>query len=367
MSIKKLTLFQFKNYESLELEFKTHVICFLGNNGQGKTNLLDAVHYLSFCKSYFNSIDSQNIKSGEDQGSIYGEFHLKNTLEIIHCGLRKNQRKVFKRNHKEYDKLSEHIGLIPSVILTPYDIELILDGSEIRRKFIDATISQYSNVYLDNVIAYNQALAQRNNLLKSFGKSGSYIAELLEPWDYQLVQFGQQIFEKRKQFFAEFIPVFNEMYHQISGGIEVASLEYKSDLHQDAFEVLLKKNKDKDRFLERTAGGIHKDDMEFSIDNFPIKKYASQGQQKSFLIALKLAQYQILKNSNQETPILLLDDIYDKVDDTRVANLIQWLLKHHDGQIFISDTHVERIPAILKANNATFEAFRIEKGSAIAL
>ncbi|MEZ4799813.1 MAG: DNA replication and repair protein RecF [Flavobacteriales bacterium] len=364
MSLKKLSLYQFKNYEALELEFNAPVVCFLGNNGQGKTNLLDAIYYLSFCKSYFNPIDSQNIKSGEDQGSIAGEFDRSNNLEAVHCALRKNQRKIFKRNHKEYDKLSEHIGLLPAVIVTPYDIELILEGSEVRRKFIDATISQYSKMYLDNLMSYNQALSQRNNLLKSFSKSGNYIPELLEPWDFQLIKYGQEIFEARRTFFEKFIPIFNEMYQKISGGAETVALEYKSDLFNASLEELLQKNKDRDRFLERTASGIHKDDMDFSIEGNALKKYASQGQQKSFLIALKLAQNEMLISAGAEAPILLLDDLYDKVDDTRVANLLNWLLNNHKGQIFISDTHVDRIPALLKEMNATFEAFLIEKGSA---
>lgn len=364
MSLKKLALYQFKNYEALELEFNAPVVCFLGNNGQGKTNLLDAIYYLSFCKSYFNPIDSQNIKSGEDQGSIAGEFERSTTLETVHCALRKNQRKVFKRNHKEYDKLSEHIGLLPAVIVTPYDIELILEGSEVRRKFIDATISQYSKVYLDNLVSYNQALSQRNNLLKGFSRGGNFIPELLEPWDFQLIKYGQEIFEARRTFFENFIPIFNEMYQKISGGAESVSLEYKSDLFNASLEELLQKNRDRDRFLERTSAGIHKDDMDFSIEGNALKKYASQGQQKSFLIALKLAQNEILINAGAEAPMLLLDDLYDKVDDTRVANLLNWLLNNHKGQIFISDTHVDRIPTLLKEMNATFEAFLVQKGTA---
>jgi DNA replication and repair protein RecF len=364
LSIAKLSLFQFKNYESIEINFDAPVVCFLGDNGEGKTNLLDAIHYLTSCKSYFNAVDSQNIKSGEDQGSIAGEFMRNYQPEMVHCALRKNQRKIFKRNHKEYDRLAEHIGFLPSVIITPYDIELILEGSEVRRKFVDITISQYSNKYLEHLVAYNQALSQRNNLLKSFGKSGKYTPELLEPWDFQLVQHATFIYEERLKFFEKFIPVFNGMYQTISNGKEQASLEYKSDLATDSLENLLLKNRDKDKFLERTSAGIHKDELEFLLDGHPLKKFASQGQQKSYLIALKLAQYLTLKQENEATPILLLDDLYDKVDETRVGNLLAWLHQNHRGQIFITDTHTDRIPALLSKMEAKFEAFHIQKNAA---
>ncbi len=358
--LKRLALYCFKNYEELELNFEAPIVCFLGNNGEGKTNLLDAIHYLSFCKSYFNSIDSQNIKHQNDQASITGEFERRDQFEIIHCALRKSARKVFKRNHKDYDRLSEHIGLLPSVIITPYDIELILEGSEIRRKFIDSTISQYSSVYLEHLVQYNQALLQRNNLLKTWGKNGGYNADIIEPWNARLAYHGEFIHTERKKFFEEFTPLFSEVYESISGGKEVVELDFNSDLNDNKFEDLLLRYIEKDRILERTNTGPHKDDIEFMMANLPLKKFASQGQQKSFLISLKLAQYILLKKHSGTCPILLLDDLYDKVDEGRVSNLLNWLIKNHHGQIFITDTHLDRIPKILKELSATYQTFEIK-------
>lgn len=361
LALKRLNLYCFKNYEELNLEFNSSIICILGDNGQGKTNILDAIYYLAFCKSYFNSIDSQNIKNGFDQGSITGEFSRLGQPELVHCAIRKAQKKIFKRNHKEYDRLSEHIGLLPAVIITPYDIELILDGSEVRRKFIDSTISQYSHPYLDHLVQYNQALLQRNNLLKQWGKNGGYSAEVIEPWNLRLVFHGETIHEERKKFMEEFSPIFNTVYQAISGGKEEVKLLFDNDLDNQRFEDLLLKNIERDRILERTNNGPHKDDLDFIMNGFPLKKFASQGQQKSFLISLKLAQYLILRKHNETTPILLLDDLYDKVDETRVSNLLHWLIQNHPGQIFITDTHHTRIPEILAKLNSACQVISVDK------
>lgn len=361
LALKRLSLYCFKNYEELNLEFNSSIICILGDNGLGKTNILDAIYYLAFCKSYFNSIDSQNIKNGFDQGSIAGEFDRLGQPETVHCAIRKAQKKIFKRNHKEYDRLSEHIGLLPAVIITPYDIELILDGSEVRRKFIDSTISQYSHPYLDHLVQYNQALTQRNNLLKQWGKNGGYSADVIEPWNMRLVFHGEAIHEERKKFIEEFSPIFQTVYQAISGGKEEVTLHFDNDLDNQRFEDLLLKNIDRDRMLERTNNGPHKDDLDFIMNGFPLKKFASQGQQKSFLISLKLAQYLILRQHNDTTPILLLDDLYDKVDESRVSNLLNWLIQHHPGQIFITDTHPNRIPEILTKLNSAFQVISVDK------
>jgi len=287
--LERLTLYNFKNYSEAELVFKNNVVCFTGNNGSGKTNLLDAIHYLSSCRSFFNTIDSQNIQNGHEQASITGEFVRDDIPEQIICAIRKNQRKVFKRNFKEYDKLAEHIGLLPVVIITPYDIELIWEGSEVRRKFLDATISLQSKPYLEALMAYNHAMLQRNNLLKSFGQRGGYNYELLEPWDYILVEHGTFIFEERKKFLAEFIEDFKTVYQTICNGKEQTDITYESELHNRPLDKLLNDSREKDRILERTTCGIHKDDLSFTINGLPIKKFASQGQQKSFLFALKFA------------------------------------------------------------------------------
>lgn len=360
--LQHLSLYNFKNYDEAVLDFTKQVVCFVGDNGSGKTNLLDAIHYLSTCKSFFNPIDSQNIRLESDQCSITGEFRRDGHQEQIICTLRKNQRKVMKRNFKEYERLAEHIGLLPAVIVTPYDIELIWEGSEVRRKFLDATISSLSRSYLDQLVAYNHALLQRNNLLKSFGKSGKFNTEALEPWNYQLIEKGTFIYNERKKFIAEFTEEFAEVYSMISGGAEVTGINYESDLNDTDFETLLAKNADRDRILERTSAGVHRDDLDFTILNHPLKKYGSQGQQKSFLFALKLAQYQFLRHHQTMNPIIMLDDLFDKIDERRMNHILDWLAKNDVGQIFITDTHVTRIPEILGSRNLSYEVWEVNRG-----
>ncbi|MBX7052951.1 MAG: DNA replication/repair protein RecF [Flavobacteriales bacterium] len=361
--LKHLTIYQFKNYAEATLDFSKQVICFTGENGSGKTNLLDAIYYLSNCKSFFNPVDSQNIMLTAEQCSITGEFERDEHPEQIICTIRKNQRKVFKRNFKEYERLSEHIGLIPVVIITPYDIELIWEGSEVRRKFLDATISSLSKKYLENLVAYHHALNQRNNLLKQFGKQGNYAAEVLEPWDFQLAHLAAEIFQERKTFIHEFTAEFSMVYHLISGEKENAGIEYHSDLQEETMENLLAKNSDRDRFLERTSAGIHRDDLEFTLNGQPLKKFGSQGQQKSFLFALKLAQYLFLRNHMSINPILMLDDLFDKIDEKRMSQILDWLSRNHVGQIFITDTHTTRIPEILTKRNLAHEVWEVSSGS----
>ncbi len=357
--IHKLCLYNFKNYEEVNLTFDAHVICLLGNNGSGKTNLLDAIHYLSFTKSFFNQIDAQNIMSGHDQCSISGEFVRGDLPENISCAIRKNQKKIVKRNFKEYTKLSEHIGLLPAVIVTPYDIELIWEGSEGRRRFIDATISQYSSTYLNQLVQYNHILLQRNNLLKTFATRGGFSTEAIEPWDFQLADKGQYIYEQRKLFMEEFTPIFKEIYEVISSGKEVPDLQYASELKDQNFPDILKSTIEKDRVLERTTSGTHKDDIDFFLNTFSLKKYASQGQQKSFLFALKLAQYVLLRNHIGTNPILMLDDLFDKLDEQRVHQILLWLKENKVGQVFITDTHPHRIPLMLKKMDVQNETWKV--------
>lgn len=363
--LERLTLYNFKNYTEASLHFQNKVVCFAGDNGSGKTNLLDAIHYLCVCKSFFNTTDSQNITTGHEQASITGEFEKDGMPEHIVCALRKGQRKVFKRNFKEYDKLADHIGLLPAVIITPYDIELIWEGSEVRRKLLDATISQQSRPYLEALVAYNHALLQRNNLLKSFATKGGYNPDFLEPWDMQLIHHGTILYEERKKFLKEFAVQFNSVYQTICEGKEQTAITYESDLHENSMEELLQQNRDKDRLLERTSAGIHKDELAFTIGGMPLKKFASQGQQKSFLFALKFAQYNCIRTHQGINPLLMLDDLLDKIDEGRLMQILRWLKDNDTGQIFITDTHTERIPALLTKLEMPHEVWKIAAGTAV--
>jgi DNA replication and repair protein RecF len=362
MWLKNITLLNFKNYASAELNFAKTVNAFVGNNGAGKTNLLDAIHYLCLCKGYFNPIDSQQIKSEEDLFLIQGDFDRKEKNEKITCGLKRSQKKQFKRNKKEYDKLANHIGLFPLVMISPYDVNIILDGSEERRRFIDNVISQTDAHYLDELIVYNRHLLNRNALLKQVAQTRKLDVSLLEILNSQLIHSGQRIFEKRKQFMLDFIPLFNKHYSFITDDAESVALIYQSQLNEEAFEQLLNKSIEKDKLLERTTTGIHKDDLLFTLANMPLKRFGSQGQQKSFIIALKLAQYAYLQKYKGFKPILLLDDIFDKLDDLRVRKLME-MVSHHDfGQIFITDTGKERVLAIFNTINVEVTLFEVENG-----
>jgi len=362
MWLKNITLLNFKNYASAELSFSKTVNAFVGNNGTGKTNLLDAIHYLCLCKSYFNPIDSQQIKTNEDIFLIQGDFDRKEKNEKITCGLKRNQKKQFKRNKKEYDKLANHIGLFPLVMISPYDVNLIMDGSEERRKFIDNVISQTDSDYLDELIIYNKHLLNRNALLKQVAASRKLDVTLLQILDEQLIISGNRIFEKRKQFLLDFIPLFNKHYTYITNNAEEVSLIYQSQLNDHKFDYLLTQSIDKDRILERTTTGIHKDELQFTIGDLPLKKFGSQGQQKSFLIALKLAQYSYLQKFKGFEPLLLLDDIFDKLDDLRVKKLME-MVSHHDfGQIFITDTGKQRVLSIFNEINVEVTLFEVDNG-----
>jgi DNA replication and repair protein RecF len=362
MWLKNITLLNFKNYSSAELGFSKTVNAFVGNNGAGKTNLLDAIHYLCLCKSYFNPIDSQQIKANEELFMVQGDFDRKEKNEKITCGLKRNQKKQFKRNKKEYDKLANHIGLFPLVMISPYDINLIMDGSEERRRFIDNVISQTDSNYLDELIVYNKHLLNRNALLKQVAATRKLDVTLLQILDEQLVYSGNKIFEKRKQFLLDFIPLFNQHYSYITEDAEYVSLNYQSQLNEQDFETLLAQSIEKDKILERTTTGIHKDELLFAIGEMPLKKFGSQGQQKSFLIALKLAQYSYLQKFKGFKPLLLLDDIFDKLDTLRVRKLME-MVSHHDfGQIFITDTGKDRVTSIFKEIKVEVTLFEVANG-----
>jgi DNA replication and repair protein RecF len=365
MYLKKLTLLNFKNYPEVDLEFSNRVNCFTGNNGEGKTNVLDAIHYLSFCKSFFNPIDSQNILHEAPFFLIQGLFNLNDNEEEIYCGLKRNQKKQFKRNKKEYQRLADHIGLFPLVMISPADSELISEGSESRRRFIDSVIAQFDKEYLECLITYNKILSHRNALLKQFSKKGAFDKQSLEIWDIQLVEHGIKIHEKRKYFIKQFIPIFQEYYELISGGKEQVAIEYDSHLNEHDFAVKLEKAIERDRILEHTTVGIHKDELEFLITGYSLKKYASQGQQKSFLIALRLAQFDFIKSIKKTIPILLLDDIYDRLDDLRIKQLMKLVCSTNFGQLFITDTHPTRLANLFKESDVSFKIVNIANGKAI--
>lgn len=363
MFIEELSLINFKNFEQAELKLSADLNCFIGNNGAGKTNLMDAIYYLSFCKSFLNPSDIQNIKHGEEFFVIQGKYKRLDADESIYCGIKKGQKKNFKRNKKEYKRLAEHIGLLPLIIITPSDINLIMGGSDERRKFVDSVISQYNQIYLDHLIRYNKALLQRNKLLKQFASGLPFSAENLEIWNDQLVTYGSFIFEERKKYLEKFQPVFQNYYNLISGGIEKISINHQSLLYDGNFDGLLQEATQKDRILQYTTVGIHKDDIEFQLGDYPIRKLGSQGQKKTFLVALKLAQYDFIKEISGMTPILLLDDIFDKLDKHRVEEIVKLVANDHFGQIFITDTNREHLDQIIERVDVDYRIFNIEKGS----
>ncbi len=365
MYLKYLSVLNFKNYDEAQLELSEKVNCFLGNNGGGKTNLLDAIYYLSFCKSYFNPIDSQNIRHESPFFVIEGKYQNKQDELQLYCGLKKSQKKQFKLNKKSYERLADHIGKIPLVIITPLDILLIIDGSDVRRKFVDGIISQYDKTYLNNLIQYNKALNHRNLLLKSFWINRNFDQETLEAWNVQLIQYGSLIYEARTKFVEDFSSIFQKYYEKLSGNKEVVELVYRSQLHDGTFAELLENNIAKDRANHYSNVGIHKDDLLFNIGELSLKKFGSQGQQKTYLLALKLAQAELIQKISKIKAIILLDDIYDKLDGERMNQLLSIVGGGNFGQIFISDTNLERIPNILSAEKINFKAFHIKDGGVI--
>lgn len=362
MYLKKLSILNFKNFEEARLDFSNEINCFLGQNGSGKTNLLDAIFYLAFCKSFFNPSDSQLIKDEESFFVVEGEFDRKGEAEKIYCGLKKGQKKQFKRNKKQYERLADHIGLVPLVMISPSDSQLITEGSEVRRRFLDLIISQYDRQYLDELIQYNRALSQRNRLLKKFMEIRSFDEENLLLWDEQLIKHARPIYEARMRFIESFLPLFQKNYDFISEQKEKVELNYRSQLSEGDFAEILKMRRDKDRRLTYSTAGVHKDDLEFGLAGKSLKKFGSQGQQKTFLLSLKLAQAEFLKEEKQIPPILLLDDIYDKLDETRVANLMEIVKKDWFGQVFISDTHLDRLPKIFDELKTDYQAFEVSLG-----
>jgi len=352
MYLKQLHITNFKNYENSDFEFHENVNCFVGKNGSGKTNLLDAIHYLSFCKSYFSSQDSFSVRFNSDFFAIHGVFQsVNNTNTKVSCVF-KNGRKTMKANQKEYQRLSDHIGLFPLIMVSPYDNDMINEGSDTRRKFFDVSISQFDKEYLQQLISYQKIIHQRNQLLRQNLSGEKVEISLLQIYNEQLIPLGSFIFEKRKKFVAELLPDFQHYYQALSNNDETVSLVYLSQLLDVDFESGLKENEIQDLRSGYSNFGTHKDDFLFLIDEMPLKRFGSQGQQKSFSLALKLAQYDYVATHKKLKPILLLDDIFDKLDTFRIAQLLNMVGRQHFGQVFITDTDERRLREILEKHGA---------------
>ena len=360
MIIHQLSIINFKNHPHKSFDFSPQINCFVGNNGVGKTNVLDALHYLSVGKSFLGNSDLNNILFNSEFFSIESKINDGEKDNIIKIQQPKDSKKIIKKNDKTYERLADHIGFLPSVMISPYDSNLISDSGESRRKFLDAMISQTDSEYLFNIIQYQKTLKQRNALLKYFQKNRTYDFASLEIYDEPLIRFGNLIYEKRRGFVAQLNPVVQHFYEIISGGKETVSVKYSSDLSEISMEHLLKENLERDRMLTYTSSGVHKDDLLFEMNGNLIKRTGSQGQQKSFLISLKLAQIKRIKELTGKNPILLLDDIFDKLDDNRVSQLISLINQEKFGQMFITDTHKERTEAVVKRINEESKIFEIK-------
>lgn len=360
MILKRISILNYKNLEQVELTFSSKLNCFLGQNGMGKTNLLDAVYFLSFCKSAGNPIDSQNICHDADFFVIQGFYEAADgTLEEVYCGMKRRQKKQFKRNKKEYTRLSDHIGFLPLVMVSPADTELIAGGSDGRRRFMDVVISQYDKEYLDALIRYNKALVQRNTLLKS---EQPIEDELFVVWEEMMAKAGEVVYRKREAFVNEFIPIFQSFYSFISQDREQVGLSYRSHARDTSLLEVLRESRERDRIMGFSLKGIHKDDLEMLLGDFPIKREGSQGQNKTYLVALKLAQFDFLHRAGNTVPLLLLDDIFDKLDASRVEQIVKLVAGDRFGQIFITDTNREHLDNILHKVGGDYRMFRVDQG-----
>jgi len=362
MRIDSLSILNYKNICEAELTFSPKINCFIGNNGMGKTNILDAVYFLSFCKSFSNAIDSQNIQHEADFFMLNGKYTVNDSAEEIYCGMKRKQKKQFKRNKKEYERLADHIGLLPLVIVSPDDAFLISEGSDERRKFVDGVLSQFNHNYLHQLIQYNNALRQRNALLKVEQKID---VSLFEIWEEQMVIYGTYIYEQRKDFLNKFVPIFRDIYHRISGGHEEINLLYQSQYENGNIKDRMVQTRERDLMLGYSTQGIHKDELEMQLDGFPIKRVGSQGQNKTYLVSLKLAQHFFLQQAYKFPPILLLDDIFDKLDSNRVERILQMVSGENFGQIFITDTNREHLDSILSTLNQDTRIFSVSNGNFI--
>ena len=362
MILNRLSIFNYKNISSAELDFVPKLNCLVGMNGEGKTNVLDVIHFLSLAKSATTSMDSQAIMHGQELMSIQGEYeHEDGTHETIHCGLKKGQKKVLRRGKKAYRRIADHIGLIPLIMVSPADQWLIAGGSEERRHFLDIVISQYNHTYLDALMRYNKALQQRNTLLKQEEEPDNELMALLEE---EMARVGTYIYEERKRYVELFIPTFQSFYSLISQEKEQVSLTYSSHGERGDLLEVIRRDRAKDRAVGYSLHGTHRDDLQMMLDGFPIKREGSQGQNKTFLIALKLAQFDFLKQTGSHTsPLLLLDDIFDKLDATRVQQIIKLVSGDHFGQIFLTDTNREHLDHILSTTTSSYRLFQVKGGN----
>ncbi|MBT1702051.1 DNA replication/repair protein RecF [Chryseosolibacter indicus] len=362
MQIQTLQLINFKNYAEARLDLSEKINVLVGKNGSGKTNLLDAIHFLSLTKSAFTSADNYCIKQGEQFFSIKSTFSRGNTHHELLCAVQSGAKKVFREDANDYPKLSDHIGKYPVVLIAPDDTALVKEGSEERRKFFDSMISQLDKAYLEALIQYTYAIKQRNSLLKMFADTHSFDGLALESYDRMLVRSGNTLYNKRAAFVGEFVTVFKRYYDFIVDNEEV-DLRYNSELKNTSFEDGLLKNKQRDLYLQRTSFGVHRDDYQFTLGTGDLKRLGSQGQQKSFIIALKLAQFEIIKNAKGIKPILLLDDIFDKLDDARIGKLLELIRNEEFGQLFITDARPDRTAALLDQIHVSATMFNVDNGS----
>lgn len=360
ITLNKLQLFQFKNYDTFEAKFGPRVNCLLGKNGIGKTNILDAIYSLSFCKSYFSHTDSFSIQDGKEQGAANGEYEIEDETIKFSYALFRDKKKQVSKNGRAYDRLSEHIGVLPLVMVTPNDIDLIREASDVRRRWLDQTLSQTSSEYLRLLIQFNHVLDQRNAVLKNNRYGKAELSEIISIYNEQLNHSGTQIFLTRKSFFESFAPVFESIYNEISQAEELPILRYESEVTEENYLSLLEGSLERDIYAERTTKGIQKDDIVFELQGKTLKKFASQGQQKTFLLALKLAQLEYTKGLLNKAPLLILDDISEKLDDNRLRSLLNWLNENTQSQIFLSDTDLEKTPRLLTEVEMEFETISLQ-------
>lgn len=369
MILRELNILNYKNIREAAMQFSDKLNCFIGLNGQGKTNVLDAIYYLSFTKSAYNAIDSQNIHHDEEMAMIQGQYLLGEDIETISCGLKRGVKKQFRRGKKDYKRLLDHIGLIPLVMVSPQDSELVVEGSDERRKFMDGVISQYSKPYLEHLTQYNALLKQRNALLKQYAEvaADALPVALFEVLEMQLVQHALPIYQERVRFIEQFVPYFQEVYRAISGDKEQVALQYISQLHERDLTEALACTRQRDLILGWTSQGIHKDELEMSLGNYPLKRVGSQGQQKTYLLAMKLGQALYLDSVHavNTKPILLLDDIFDKLDSERVERIVQLVVGEQFGQIFITDTDRQHLTAILSEQYMNAKVWHVDNGQII--
>lgn len=366
MYLENLSLQFFKNYKEAQLAFSGQINCFLGANGAGKTNLLDAIHFLCMTRGAFNHVDSLHVQHEAPYFVLKGNFQKNSEAYKILCSFQPGQKKLLKCNKKDYEKSSDHIGEFPLVLISPDDTGLIKEGSEVRRKFFDGLLCQLDREYLQNLITYNHLLKQRNALLKIMAERGRFHADQLEPFDVAMHARSLPLYEKRIELMKEFVPIFEKHYAFLTDGKEPVAIQYHSDLEEAPLGSLLQQSQSKDRQMQRTTRGLHKDDYEFKIEGFALKKYGSQGQQKSFVIALKLATYEIIKSHKGFDPLLLLDDIFDKLDEQRMRKLLDLVASRHFGQIFVTDARPERSKTLFSEISAEKKFFSIASGQICA-